>query len=65
MCVVLELTSAALGVILDVLTFFDELVLGGGASKASLSGSAELRGEARGVTGNLSGGRHGELMLFR
>lgn len=51
-------TSAALGVILDVLSLLDELILGGGAGHAALSRSAKLRGEARGRSSKLSCGGH-------
>lgn len=54
-----RLTSGALGVLLDVLALLDELVLGG-AGEAALGRDAELRGDARGGAGELSGGRHGE-----
>lgn len=47
----MALTSGLLGVLLDVLAFLDELVLGRGAGKAALSRGAQLRSEPRGVAG--------------
>lgn len=55
---IIPLTRGAGGVLLDVLALLDEGVLGGGAGKATLGGSAHLRSEARGGTGELSDGRH-------
>lgn len=55
---VILLTSGANGVLLDVLALLDEGVLGGGAGKAALGGSAQLRSEARCGTGKLSSGGH-------
>lgn len=53
-----RLTGGASGVVLDVLTLLDELVLTGGAGETALSGSADLGGEARGVADGLSCGNH-------
>lgn len=53
-----RLTGGASGVLLDVLTLLDELVLSGGAGETALSGSADLGGEARGVADDLSCGNH-------
>lgn len=44
--------------LLDVLALLDELVLGSGAGKAALSGSASLSGEAWDAADGLSCGRH-------
>lgn len=44
---------------LDVLTLLDESVVTGGAGETTLSRSADLRGEARGVAEGLSCGNHG------
>lgn len=55
---IIPLTRGAGGVLLDVLALLDEGVLGGGAGKTTLGGSAHLRSEARGGTGELSDGRH-------
>jgi len=53
-----RLTSGTSGVLLDVLTLLDELVLGG-AGKAALDGSAKLRGSARSGAGESDGGHRG------
>jgi hypothetical protein len=52
-----RLTSGTSGVLLDVLTLLDELVLGAG--KAALDGSAKLRGSARSGAGESDGGHRG------
>ena len=64
LCSMILLTSGTLGVVLDVLSLLDELVLGSRAGHASLSRSAQLRSEARGRSGKLSGGGHRGRWLF-
>lgn len=54
----MTLTSSALGVLLDMLALLDELVLSRGAGKTALGRGAQLRSEARYVTGGDSRGRH-------
>ena len=56
----MALTSGALGVLLDMLAFLDELVLGRGAGKTTLGRGAQLRSEARYVAGGYSRGKHGD-----
>lgn len=51
--------GGALGVVLDVLAFLDEFVLGRGAGEAALSPGANLGGEAGSVANGLSGSKHG------